>query len=54
MSVAVRLEMATARVVAVVGMLKVAMVGAVVSGSVMLTAALRLLDTLPAASLDQA
>ena len=44
----------TVRLVAVAGRVKVLTVGAVVSGRVMVTVALRLAETLPAASLAQA
>ena len=54
LSVAVRLLTATVSEVAVAGTVKVFTVGAVVSVSVIVTLALLLADTLPAASLAQA
>jgi hypothetical protein len=53
LSVAAKVVMGTVRLVAVAGMLKAVTVGAVVS-RVMVTEALRLAETLPAASLAQA
>ncbi len=54
MSVAVNEVIATVRELEVAGMVKVVTVGRVVSGRVMVVLALRLVDTLPAASLAHA
>ena len=54
LSVAVKLVIGTVRLVAVAGMVKAVTVGAVVSERVMVTEALLLVDTLPAASLPHA
>jgi hypothetical protein len=54
LSVAVKVAMGTVSVVAVAGMVKAVMVGGVASDSVIVTAAVMLADTLPAASLAQA
>jgi len=54
LSVAVRLVMDTVREVAVAGTTKAEITGAVISGIVMVTDALLLVDTFPAASLTQA
>jgi hypothetical protein len=54
LSVAVRLETETVREVDVAGIVNPVTVGGVVSGSVMVVAALLLVETLPAASLAQA
>jgi hypothetical protein len=50
LSVAVKLSIATVKDVAVDGMLKLPTAGGVVSGSVIVTLALRLAETFPAAS----
>ncbi len=54
MSVALKPETATVRLLAVAGMEKALMLGTVVSGRVMVTEAERLAETFPAASLAQA
>ena len=54
LSLAVKLLMATVRLVAVDGMVKAVTVGFVVSGSVMVTESLAPVETFPAASLAQA
>jgi hypothetical protein len=54
LSDAVKVETGTIRDVDVAGMAKAVTVGAVVSGRVMMTPALLLADTFPAASLAQA
>ena len=54
LSVALRADTGTVRVVAVAGRVKVSTVGGVVSGRVTATEAVFAADTLPAASLAQA